>query len=257
MSDDAKKEATRLKNALARRVKKLIAQTLEPQGFKKEPKPPRWVREGKTLAHGCIFVLHYNQFFVASYFSFRFRCDFLRNPPSEMGDRAQWEEVLVSLNDEINDEICGEIRKSWPLPQTEEELETTVNEVEKYFNDVVLPYYERWRDSSVVVREYDAGNITRKKAFGASEEWQFLRLGLSRLEAERYAEAAACFEEAATAAEDSVASHTAWVAARMARVRKIAAQELAEEERFQAFWSSFIAVARYNAEEARRRQKSS
>lgn len=253
MSDDAKKEATRLKNALARRVKKLIAQTLEPQGFKKEPKPPMWICEGETLAHGCIFVSHYNQFFVASYFSFRFRCDFLRNPPPEIGDHPQWEQILALLNTEI----CGEIRKSWPLPQTEEELETTVNEVEKYFNDVVLPYYERWRDSSVVAWEYDAGNITQKQAFGASEEWQFLRLGLSRLEAERYAEAAACFEEAANSAEDSVASHTAWVAARMARVRKIAAQELAEEERFQAFWASFIAVARYAAEEARRRQKSS
>ena len=253
MSDDAKKEATRLKNALARRVKKLIAQTLEPQGFKKEPKPPRWVREGETLAHGCIFVSHYNQFFVASYFSFRFRCDFLRNPPPEIGDHPQWEQILALLNTEI----CGEIRKSWPLPQTEEELETTVTEVETYFNDVVLPYCERWRDSSVVVREYDAGNITRKKAFGASKTWQSLRLGWLRFEAERYAEAAACFEEAANSAEDSVASHTAWVAARMARVRKIAAQELAEEERFQAFWASFIAVARYAAEEARRRQKSS
>ena len=54
--DDDKKEATRLKNALARRVKKLIAQTLEPQGFKKETKPPMWICEGETLAHGCIFV---------------------------------------------------------------------------------------------------------------------------------------------------------------------------------------------------------
>ncbi len=70
MSDDAIKEAARLKNALARRVKKLIAQTLEPQGFKKEPKPPRWVREGKTLAHGCIFVLHYNQFFCEANIQF-------------------------------------------------------------------------------------------------------------------------------------------------------------------------------------------
>ncbi len=255
--DDDKKEATRLKNALARRVKKLIAQTLEPQGFKKEPKPPMWICEGETLARYCVFRSRGWAFDVLCYFSFRFRFDALRNPPSEIGDRAQWEKVLFSLNDEINDEICGEIRKSWPLPQTEEELETTITEVETYFNDVVLPYCERWRDSSVVVREYDAGNITRKKAFGASEEWQFLRLGWLRFEAERYAEAAACFEEAATAAEDSVASHTAWVAARMARVRKIAAQELAEEERFQAFWSSFIAVARYAAEEARRRQKSS
>ncbi len=36
MSDDAKKEATKLKSALTRRVKKLIAQTLEPLGFTQE-----------------------------------------------------------------------------------------------------------------------------------------------------------------------------------------------------------------------------
>lgn len=237
MSDDAKKEATRLKNALTRRVKKLIAQTLEPQGFKKEPKPPRWVREGETLARYCVFRSRGWAFDVLCYFSFRFRFDALRNPPSEIGDRAQWEEVCNILNGAIHNDIW----KSRPFPQTEEELETTVTEVETYFNDVVLPYCERWRDAGVVAREYDAGNITQKQAFGASKTWQFLRLGWLRFEAERYAEAAACFEEAANYAEDSLAT--------------ITTEGFADEE-LQALRTSFIAVARYAAEEARRRQKS-
>ncbi len=238
MSDDAKKEAARLKNALTRRVKKLIAQTLEPQGFKKETKTPLWICEGETLARCCVFRSRLREFDVYCYFSFRFHFDFLRSPPPEIGDRAQWEEVCNILNGAIHNDIW----KSRPFPQTEEELETTVTEVETYFNDVVLPYCERWRDSSVVAREYDAGNITQKQAFGASKTWQFLRLGWLRFEAERYAEAAACFEEAANAG-------ASWLA-------KLTARGLVNEEE-QAFWTSFIAVARYAAEEARRRQKSS
>lgn len=238
MSDDAKKEAARLKSALTRRVKKLIAQTLEPQGFKKETKTPLWICEGETLARCCVFRSRLREFDVCCYFSFRFHFDFLRNPPSEIGDRAQWEEVCNILNGAIHNDIW----KSRPFPQTEEELETTVTEVETYFNDVVLPYCERWRDSSVVAREYDAGNITQKQAFGASETWQFLRLGWLRFEAERYAEAAACFEEAANAG-------ASWLA-------KLTARGLVNEEE-QAFWTSFNDIARYAAEEARRRQKSS
>lgn len=238
MSDDAKKEAARLKSALTRRVKKLIAQTLEPQGFKKETKTPLWICEGETLARCCVFRSRLREFDVYCYFSFRFHFDFLRSPPPEIGARNCWEDVFDILNGAIHNDIW----KSWPFPQTEEELETTVTEVETYFNDVVLPYCERWRDSSVVAREYDAGNITQKQAFGASETWQFLRLGWLRFEAERYAEAAACFEEAANAG-------ASWLA-------KLTARGLVNEEE-QAFWTSFNDIARYAAEEARRRQKSS
>jgi len=69
-----------------------------------------------------------------------------------------------------------------------------------------------------------------------------LRLGWLRFEAERYAEAAACFEEAANAG-------ASWLV-------KLTARGLVNEEE-QAFWTSFNDIARYAAEEARRRQKSS
>lgn len=58
MADDAKNEATKLKSALTRRIKKLIAQTLEPLGFAQEKDDKQsWARTAEILSHYCQF--HY------------------------------------------------------------------------------------------------------------------------------------------------------------------------------------------------------
>ena len=54
MSDDAKKEAAKLKSALTRRLKKLFAQTLEPLGLVKT-RGQEWERATNTMRQFCLF----------------------------------------------------------------------------------------------------------------------------------------------------------------------------------------------------------
>ena len=206
MSDDAKKEATKLKSALTRRVKKLIAQTLEPLGFTQEKDDKQgWTRTAEIMSHYCQF--HYwNGYLVVDYGVGRVsRFDAWANAPQDAATQKKLKRFWKEHREQEDEGwVATAEQKTWQgPPKSEEEIEAILTGVEAFLRDEVTPYFRRFATVADVLREYDAGRLD-KEFFDMDEEfWQDFYLALTRFHVGAYAEAAAAFEAAVEYIETS------------------------------------------------------
>ena len=190
-----------------RRLPEILAKHLEPQGFtRSEAKPSVWVRETQTLVQRCFFTVEPT---VEKYFDLSFSCrlkpDFA--PWANVPNDAESQETLERLKKLVEQRLSSFDlkRDSWisPIPGFTLRApgfptppEVFLNSLDATFASDVLPFFERWRESSDALAAYDADEID-EKFFGNDAATQNFARGLFLFQAGRYDESANRFDSLA------------------------------------------------------------
>ena len=190
-----------------RRLPEILGKHLEPQGFtRSEIKPSVWVRETQTLVQRSFFTVEPT---VEKYFdltlSYRLKPDFA--PWANVPNDAESQEALERLKTLVEKRLSSFDlkRDSWISPVPGFTLrapgfptppEIFLNSLDATFTSDILPFFERWRESSDVLAAYDADEID-EKAFGNDAATRNFARALFLFQAGRYDESANRFDSLA------------------------------------------------------------
>ena len=207
MSDDAKKEAAKLKSALTRRLKKLFAQTLEPLGLVKT-RGQEWERATNTMRQFCLFRFINGRCLAVEYgyckvSRFDSCVDCWANAPQDAATQETLTRFKTSFKEREKSGAILDMTQtslSYP-PQDEEEIEKILTDVEPVLRDATA-YFLNYPETSDLLRAYEAGRVEKKVfSFGTDPLWQDFYLALEYYRIGAYAKSAEAFEEAARASE--------------------------------------------------------
>ena len=212
MTDDAKKQRSKLVSAFKKRVKTLFTETLEPLGFRPVPqKRYRWERASETAPQYCNF--RYDNSIDVLFISYGYRLPFCRdcwsNAPCDVETQKTLADFfqgldLVEINGLEYFERAIERCEFWDFEaNVPNDVEDKFAKVEKRFREKVVPFLERNRALEDVVNNYDAGSCESAPPGMRFDDFRF---GVARFLLGQYAEAAAHFEAEAekTLADDLI-----------------------------------------------------
>lgn len=208
MADDAKKEAAKLKSALTRRVKKLIAQTLEPLGFEQED-GQEWSRKTITMWQHCRFrfIKRRPEFSFEYGGSAGFRLDACADCWANARQDAATRETLTRFKTAFNEweesnVMADAFVKVLPYPpKNKDEFEKFFTDFESIL-DAATDYFRNYSETGDLLRDYEAGLIERRVfLYGTDPRYRDFFLALEYCQIGAYAKAAEAFEEAARVLE--------------------------------------------------------
>lgn len=191
--------AAQARDALARRVKKRVAEVLKPLGFVKGE------RTSRTLVSSCSYSAP-RPWFFRLYYGFTIRLVLELDdetspdaPPREFF-RFHPESLYLSRVGCFAGPLAS---KDWDTPTTPEEADAIFEKVDAFLGDEVAPFFEKYRETDAVLRDYDAGTFPND-AFernarlfsGGNAIFNETGLGLCRFRQRRFADALAHFEAA-------------------------------------------------------------
>ncbi|MBQ7111463.1 MAG: hypothetical protein IJO06_09585 [Thermoguttaceae bacterium] len=198
-----------LKNDLRRRLEKVFAQRLEPLGFK-GGRSQRWTQKTRSLSRYCRFVFWDRRDLVAVSFGYaplpcyacwdaapqdaesqaliaRFRKEKPRFGPGWAPPGGV--SVFKLSNDFFQTELA------WDYLVKDGDLEPLVAEADAFLRAEIVPFFERFRETDDLLREYEAGRLPQTFVFGpnsgANREFVAAQ---TYFRAGNYAEALARFE---------------------------------------------------------------
>lgn len=217
MSDDAKKQFSKLKSAFTKRLKTLFAETLEPLGFTLAPgKRQRWERSNVATPQICAFT--YDNYASAFYLEYNYYFTLSRECWANAPCDAETQETLDRFfrSFESGDSVfnLGDLKVlNWSprskrfnfAPNSEADVDKIFARVEAQLRYDVVPFLQRVREPGVVLSDYDAGDYERRLHPSRGEVEDFFIDGLSadlylacaRFQVGQYAEAATHLELAA------------------------------------------------------------
>ncbi len=169
-----------LKNYLRRRLDEVFAQRLEPLGFKRGASPT-WTHKTKSLRRYCRFAFWDRRDFVAVTFGYylqpcyacwddapqdaesqaliaRFRKE---KPRFQVGCySSDGRTVLEPTTDFFGTALY------WDYFSKDGETEPLVAKADMFIQSEILPFFERFRETDDLLREYEAGRLEQKFALG-------------------------------------------------------------------------------------------
>lgn len=203
MSPDLEtKEAAKIRAALARRIQKRRAELLKPLGFVDGAH-----RKTRTLYHSCCYYAPRSSFFRL-YYGYAFLGVLALD--DETNPDAPPREIFRFNPDEDDDygglesfgfDYCRD--RTWDSPTTPDEADAIFEKVDAFLMNEVAPFFEKYRETDAVLRDYDAGTFP-DAAFhrdsrlfsGGNPIFNETGLGVCRFRQRRFADALAHFEAA-------------------------------------------------------------
>ena len=168
-----------LKNDLRRRLEKLFAQRLEPLGFK-GGRSQRWSQKTRSLSRYCRFVFWDRRDLVAVSFGYAplpcYAC--WDGAPQDVESQALiarfrkekprfgpgWAPGGVSVFKLSSDFFQTEL--NWNYLVKNGDLEPLVAEADAFLRAEIVPFFERFRETDDLLREYETGRLPQTFVFG-------------------------------------------------------------------------------------------
>ncbi len=89
----------------------------------------------------------------------------------------------------------GHKSRSWDIPTNDEEFATSLTEIDKALSDEAFPFFERFRETSDVLRAVDSGEVHKRHAIAEDPGWNLCYLATLRFQAGQIDDAASCLRE--------------------------------------------------------------
>ena len=255
MSDDAKKQFSKLKSVFTKRLKTLFAETLEPLGFTQSPgKRQRWERS--NVATPQVVAFKYDVAARAFYLEYDHYITFSRECWVNAPNDAESQETLALF---LRSFCAGDAdvfklgdldvlhwlprqKKFNFVPKTEADVDKIFERIKAQLHYDALPFLQRFQTPSDVLNAYDSGNYDRlmeadpngRMDFFIDERNGDLYLACARFQVGQYAEAATHLELAAekALADDSwTASSAYWrLYAKAMQIGVLSVRKIIEEK---------------------------
>ncbi|MBQ7112302.1 MAG: hypothetical protein IJO06_13960 [Thermoguttaceae bacterium] len=195
---DEKKTLEYYKKELKKRFREKAKELLAPKGFAKtNSSATDWRRETETLRHYCWFSFHNGYGFLIHY-AYALKPDFSiwENAPQDaetQGVIDRWQEYVTESY--ATGSLNGHKSRSWDIPTNDEEFATSLTEIDKVLSDEAFPFFERFRETSDVLRAVDAGEVHKRHAIAEDPGWNLCYLATLRFQAGQIDDAASCLRE--------------------------------------------------------------
>lgn len=202
---DEKKTLERYKKELKKRFREKVKELLAPKGFAKtNSSTTDWRRETETLRHYCWFSFH-NGYGFLIHWAYALKPDFSiwENAPQDaetQGIIARWREYKTESY--AKGSLNGHKSCSWDIPTNDEEFATSLNEIDKALSDEALPFFERFRETSDVLRAVDSGEVHKRHAIAEDPNWNLYYLATLRFQAGQISDAASLLRELVEKSKD-------------------------------------------------------
>ena len=229
-----KKTLERHKRELKKRFREKFQKLFATQGFVKDGSSGTyWESETQTLCRYSHFSFHKGYLCLLNY-------GYAMQPDFSIWDAApqdaKTQDVVARWRKYVTEHyelraLSAHRQRYWDTPTNDAELETTLNEVDEELENVVLPFFNRFRETSDVLRAVDAGEVDAKDTVAEDIDWRLYHLAVLRFQAGRTAEAAACLRELVENAEKRSAQALDWakLRAEAARVGLLALEKTLAE----------------------------
>ncbi len=202
---DDKKLLERYKRELKKRFREKTKELLAPKGFvKTNSSATAWRRETETLRHSCWFSFHNGYKFIIHY-AYALKPDFSiwNNAPQD----AETQGIIARWRDyETESYTMGRLNAykqyNQNIPTNDEEFETSLNEIDKTLNDEVLPFFDRFRETTDVLRAVDAGEVSKRRAVAEDPNWNLYYLAVLRFQAGQTDDTASLLRELVEKSKD-------------------------------------------------------
>ncbi|MBR4833019.1 MAG: hypothetical protein IKU86_01635 [Thermoguttaceae bacterium] len=194
---EEKEMLARYKKKLQKFFREKLKETLSPQGFTTEsPSAIFWENETETLRRYCRFSFHKGRCCLIDY-GYALKPDFSlwHNAPQDaetQGIIARWQKFET---ENCQYSVDAHRQRSWTLPINDEELQSILNEADKTFNNEVLPFFKRFRETSDVLRALDAEAVRPNEILPVDPAWKLFCLAILRFHAGQIVDAASCLRE--------------------------------------------------------------
>jgi len=208
-----KKALERHKRELKKRFREKFQELFATQGFIKDcSSGTYWESETQTLCRYSHFSFHKGYLCLLNY-GYAMQPDFSiwHAAPQD----AKTQDVVARWRTYITEHyelraLSAHRQRSWDIPTNDAELETIVNEVDEELENVVLPFFNRFRETADVLRAVDAEEVDAKDTVAEDIDWRLYRLALLRFQAGQIAEAAACLRELVENTENMRSNALEW-----------------------------------------------
>jgi hypothetical protein len=202
---DDKKLLERYKRELKKRFREKTKELLAPKGFAKtNSSATAWRRETETLRHYCWFSFHNGYKFIIHY-AYALKPDFSiwKNAPQDaetQGIIARWREYETESY--TMGRLNADKQYNQDIPTNEAELETALNEIDRALSDEATPFFDRFRETSDVLRAVDAGEVDAKDTVAEDVDWRLYHLAVLRFQAGQTDDAASLLRELVEKSKD-------------------------------------------------------
>ncbi|MBR4833018.1 MAG: hypothetical protein IKU86_01630 [Thermoguttaceae bacterium] len=202
---DDKEMLERYKKELKKRFREKVKELLAPKGFvKTNSSATDWRRETETLRHYCWFSFHKGYGFLI-HWAYALKPDFSiwANAPQDaetQGIIARWQEYETESY--ARGSLNGHKSRSWDIPTNDEEFATSLTEIDKALSDEAFPFFDRFRETSDVLRAVDSGEVHKRHAIAEDSNWNLYYLATLRFQAGQISDAASLLRELVEKSKD-------------------------------------------------------
>ena len=167
-----------LKSDLRRRLEEVFAQRLEPLGFKRGASPT-WTQKTKSLRRYCRFAFWDRRDFFAVTFGYYLHPCYAcwDDAPQDAESQAF---IARFRKEKPSFEVLSKIGRTvlepttdffgtplyWKCLPKDGEFEPLVVQSDTFLQTEILPFFERFRETDDLLREYDAGRLEQAFALG-------------------------------------------------------------------------------------------
>ncbi len=192
-----KSNAQMVRDALRKRLRTYFRQVLKPLGFESNSTRQRWTRTTKTLSQSCHFFMpNAWEVYIQCWYYFIPCFDCWEGLPQDARTLQKFERFKEIWVDFYKDVIAHlEINESWKIPTTIDCIDDLLVKIDGLVNQTVLPFFDKYQESSDVLSEYNAGIIGDKYINDVPGGWFFFDLALLRFQEQKYAESLDLFQK--------------------------------------------------------------
>ncbi len=192
-----KNNAQMVRDALRKRLRTYFRQVLKPLGFESNSTRQRWTRTTKTLRQSC-------HFFMPSSWEVCIQCWYQYIPCFDcwegLSQDAQtlqtFEHFKEAWVDFYKNAIAHlEINESCDIPTTIDGIDDLLVKIDGLVNQAVLPFFDKYQESSDVLSEYNAGIIGNDYINDTRGQWFFFNLALLRFQEQKFTESLDLFQK--------------------------------------------------------------
>ena len=208
-----KKTLESYKKELNKRFREKFKELFAPQGFIKiNSSATFWENTTATLRRRSFLSFH-KGYLCLLHYAYTIKPDFslwdAAPQDAETQDViARWRKFETEHYELGVANATGE--RHWSLPTNDAELETTLNELSEELANTVFPFFNRWRETSDVLRAVDSGEVDAKEAIAGDRDWHLYHLAVLRFQAGQIAEAATCLRELVENTENNRSNALEW-----------------------------------------------
>lgn len=208
---DEEKNTKLVRKEVDEQLNAFFEQTLIPMGFVKKTGRREWLRETKTLRQFCLYEIFQEQHVrISVWYNFIPCFDCWNDVSNDLRTQAilkRFKETVVNLYETAG--AYGKYR-DLDIPSTSDEIKSIVFESDLYFRYEAFPFLDKYRETSEILADYNAGNIDDKYINDAGEPWFTFNLALLRCQEQKYAETLELFQSFLSKVDDERKKSEFW-----------------------------------------------